>query len=753
MKFKLLLILSLIISVSLYSAENNSKMTGFTKSKLQLAKEYKKANNSLQNIQSLQYPYMLINSRLYVNLLIEINDNSAIESLKSQGCKIITSIKNIVAISAPADKVEDIMNLASVKTIETSKMYKNNLDQSKAAISAENVMATDDYTDTGIIGGEGVIVGIVDTGIDWTHPDFNNDGDTRILKMWDMYEDDASEAPVGYDFGREYTKEIIDHSPLLVSEFDSEGHGTHVAGTAAGSGNANPAFKGIAYNSDLMIVKGTRSSNPDGFSDMDILSGCDYLIKQAKSLNKPIVINLSLGSSIGPHDGSALLAQGLSGLSGKGAIIVVAAGNDGELPMHAGGNVTASETIEFPISPINICEKFEDFCPDIEGFYLTAADVWFRKDVVDSVYVIAYQIGLAGFQEKARLGIAVGDAIESQPMFTSDNAISGLISFSSTSEYYSNGDGNMMVQIHNGGDPSIEVGSYYWSLIYNIKKTGSIDIWAGIPFPEGTPYISPGGRNMLGNSLMTIGSPGDGDSVICVGAFVTKNQWTDMDNVLQDKTADWTIGSIASFSSKGPTRYGRILPLISAPGRLIFAPKSKDYITQNKYMLDEYYVGMNGTSMATPHVTGAIALMLQINPELSYSDIVDIFNHSAKKDEFTTNEVPNNYYGYGKLNVQSAIDYLLGINGVDYVMAKDTKVYPNPAVGFVNLELNDVANISDIQIYNSNAELVNELIEYTYSINENITTIRLNTNNLSSGIYNLNCNYDNKTAKFRFVVK
>ncbi len=745
------LFLALLLSVFLLgntATFSSSKMPARTQTVLNQAQEYVKNPDMVLSTFSLQYPYSIENDVLYVELLLKHNNPQAIEDAKALGCIIMAQTKNIIAVKAPVNVIAKLEANDRIIAIEASQRRSLYMDESKKAINAETVK--NQNTDA-IIGGEGVIVGILDTGIDIAHPDFSDENGTRILKLWDISDTSNDKTPENYNFGREYTKADIDSDPESVLQVDIDGHGTHVAGTAAGGGKGNPNFRGVAYNSDLIIVKGIRDEEKATFSDADIIAGCQYIFEEAKKLGRPAVINLSLGGVIGPHDGKSLLSLALSSLTDEGYIIVSSAGNSGDMDIHAGGMVFAEEVVEFPIYPVNICDIFDDFCPEIPNFFMTAADIWYTADIIESFGIVLYTMGMQGPEIYDAFELGIDDMFENEMLFDDEGNLLGFLTMAATPKVPTNGDGNIMIQIHNGGMPQIDLTQFLWSIVFETKGTGTIDMWAGIPLPGMFPFQPLVGEKFFtGDNKMTFGSPGDGDSIVCVGSFVTKNSWTDMNGIEQQR--DWEIGAISSFSSLGPDRFGRMLPLISAPGQVIFSALSKDSEVPESYILDgEEYVGYNGTSMASPHVAGAVALMLQINPKLRFSDINRILALTAMRDEYTGDE-PNNTYGYGKIDVQAAINYLVSQSSVPYVRAKDVKVYPNPAVNYINLELDSFADNASLNIYSYTGQIVATINNATIQQGANGSIILLEIDSLPAGIYNADCIYGNRIAKFRFVV-
>ena len=215
----------------------------------------------------------------------------------------------------------------------------------------------------------------------------------------------------------------------------------------------------------------------------------------------------------------------------------------------------------------------------------------------------------------------------------------------------------------NGGQYNLN--AVFWSL-YTFG-TGTFDAWVvngGYFTTDNDPpnLIYPGDNNK------SIGIPSTSQQVICIGSYVTKNQWVDIDGITQTQPGNPTIGDISGFSSLGPTRDNRMKPDLTAPGEVIIAALSSHLTigpntTPRSHVLQGgKHQKMQGTSMASPHVTGTVALMLQRNSNLDYTQTLNILNSTARKDNFTGPSA-NNTFGNGKLDALAAVQNTPGGGG------------------------------------------------------------------------------------------
>jgi Subtilisin-like serine proteases len=414
--------------------------------------------------------------------------------------------------------------------------------------------------------GRNVIIGVIDSGIDWCHPAFiKPDGSSKILYF---YEPSTS---------TEYTKTQIEqfiNQGRCDGDGDDDGHGTHVAGIASY----------IAKDADLIVVR-------TNFDDADIILGLEYLKEKKDALNRPMVVNMSLGGHIGPHDGTSMLERAIAQYSGRGFVVVVAAGNEGHRKIHAKLNSISSTT-----------------SVGINSFERDLIDGWYKNGTL-----------------KVELCDASNNCISADPeSYTIGNLSGGCLVeiYNTTTSSPLNGDGNFKVYFECTGSLTLK--------LTPVSGTPSVDLYLASETNEFTNFFLEDG---LGGYLGTVGMPGTSPHVITVGALTSRFS-TDTGTTDRSFT---DLGKIAYFSSRGPTRDGRIKPDVVAPGYFVLGPLAGT----TRYIL------YPGTSMATPVVAGLVALILEDNPNLTVDEVRNILISQALSDDFT-GALPNNIYGYGK---------------------------------------------------------------------------------------------------------
>lgn len=412
--------------------------------------------------------------------------------------------------------------------------------------------------------GKGIVIGIVDTGIDPNHPAFAG----RILRIWDQVLPGPGVAEGAY--GVE-----LDGARLSVSR-DHHGHGTHVAGIAAG---ADPSFGGVAPGAELIVVK-------TDLQDAHIADGLRYIFRVARQLGRPAVVNLSLGGHYDPHDGSDPLSMIVDELSGPGRIVCCAAGNDGDRAWHARLAVPAGRSRSASLSL-----RAGSFAPVL-------VNLWYSGDAPCELAIRGPQPPATPYQAV----IAEGDPWRGYDL------PGARVRLATGGRDPDNGDHNVLVLLEPLGGAPLPAGRWQIKLRNRSGRDALAHAW-----------LAEGGEGAHFSGAATqdgfkIGSPGAAAAAITVAASVSRARWTDIEG--RDQRVDLALDRVASFSSEGPRRDGRPKPDLAAPGAMIASALSADAPQDRGLTLAPRFGLGAGTSMATPFVAGLVALLLEREPGL-----------------------------------------------------------------------------------------------------------------------------------------
>ena len=225
--------------------------------------------------------------------------------LGGEGIQVVPLLGGYAVVTLPESEIKAYSAREQIEFIEKPKRLYFETFQAREASCILPVQAGSNG-----LTGKGILVGVVDSGVDFFHPDFRNeDGSSRILRLWDQSIN--GNPPEGYTRGTEYTKEEIDEALVLgetegrrlVPSRDVSGHGTAVLGIAVGNGTVSEGVnRGVAYESDLLVVKMGNAGENSFPRTTELMEGIDYLVRQAAALGKPIAINISFGNNYGSHE-------------------------------------------------------------------------------------------------------------------------------------------------------------------------------------------------------------------------------------------------------------------------------------------------------------------------------------------------------------------------------------------------------------------------------------------------------------------
>jgi subtilisin family serine protease len=437
--------------------------------------------------------------------------------------------------------------------------------------------------------GKGVVIGTVDTGIETDHPAFAG----RILRVWDQTLHGRGVPEGGY--GVELMPPMIDVSQ------DTRGHGTHVAGIAAG---VDPTYGGVAQGAELVIVR----------SDLltaHIADGVRYIFRVAQEMGRPAVVNLSLGGHGDAHDGTDSLSLVIDSLVGPGRIVCCAAGNEGNDNIHAQVKVPKGATRTVAAAVPRPAPNQQPLVASFNGWYAGSDRM---------------TVSVVGPSHHATPG---------QPVLTGENPVKtyeledGTVRVTTPGPDPANGDVNFIVEIQPApaqptppNTPSTPPGTWRIRLRgTTVAGDGKVDVWT---IDEGVALLS--GQAVVDD--MKVGSPGCAGSAVTVASYTTRSEWQDMFGNSHD--AGMEVDTISDFSSEGPLRNGAKKPDVAAPGAMIGASLSAQSGVGPAVLLDDLNRINAGTSMACPFIAGMTALLLQRDPKLDPKKVKKLLQKNSR---------------------------------------------------------------------------------------------------------------------------
>lgn len=530
-----------------------------------------------------------------------------LSGLLEAGIQAVPLIGGYAIVTLKEQEIPLLASLKEIEYIEQPKRLLFSVNQGKAA-SCITALQSGSYR----LFGQGTLVAVIDSGIDYTHPDFiNEDGSSRILSLWDQTI--PGNPPKGYRIGSEYGKEQIDEAlragaeggnpAQLVPSRDTSGHGTQVAGIAAGNGRASGGrYRGVASESELIVVK-LGFPRVDSFPrTTELMQAVDYCVKKAMEAKKPVAVNLSFGNVYGSHDGNSLLETYLDAVSSFWKnVIVVGTGNEGSGGGHTSGRLLEGQTLEVELGI---------------GTYEPSLNLQLWKFYTDEfdIYLI-HPEGMAAGPFQERLG--------AQRYILGNTEL--LVYYGEPSPYSVN------QEIYVDFLPEstyIDSGVWKIRLVPRRIVDGNFNIWL-----PGEAARNQSTRFFAPSPALTITIPSTARKVLSVGAY------------------DSRLMTYAPFSGRGcPDCPGQSRkPDLVAPGVGITTVSPGGVYTQ-----------VTGTSFATPFATGGAALLMEWgivngNDAYLYGEKVKAYLIRGARPLAVEKEYPNARLGWGTLCVRDSL--------------------------------------------------------------------------------------------------
>lgn len=662
MKKRLLLIAALVLTLSTMSV---------TAQKInpagRMILEQRRAFKSQQMQPGVMHP-LASEPEAEVRALVSLNPGFTPSALTATGFVEVTADLGRICVAVfPLDRAEELAELKAVKSISFGDELKPTLDFARPAGKVNEVQTGFAYNgQTLSYDGTGVVVGMMDTGLDANHVNFlGQDGQSRVQRVWHFTGSDGTAVT-------EYTQANLS---AFTTDNKKESHATHVAGIMGGSYNGegtvaylsvdqkpaggfttsvfgvktmNVPYYGVATNADLALAVGSLTTP-------NIVQGVTNVIEYAESQGKPVVVNLSIGSNSGPHDGSDPYSQALAALGQRG-IIVIAAGNEGDQ------NISIKKTLGSSGNDAYL----RTFLAGNEANGVV--DLWGTD-----ASVVKLTLGLYSSTTRTLTPIVTttkgGESLSTNGNSTFSAEFNGSVNiYSGVSE-----DNNRYEVFMQFNSVSRKTTGTQYLAIEATSKSGNTLYLYGNSDATFSRKMGATGSSVVGYSdgsaANSISDACCADNVISVGAFTTRNVWgvlgSNDGGGIYGYVNDYPVGEISPFSSYGTSFQGTKLPLVCAPGANIVSSYSRYYVdgqnaaedmtakaTNNR--ITNYWGPMQGTSMACPYVTGTVGLWLQADPDLTFAQVLDAIKKSSVAQTAGADR-----WGAGKIDALAGMKYVL----------------------------------------------------------------------------------------------
>lgn len=604
-----------------------------------------------------------------IEAFVTLNPGWTTEGFEALGAEIVLDIEDdFIIASVPADNMVAFSELPQVKYVEFGQTLTAKLDFARPASQVTELQAGIDVNGTNVaFNGTGVVTGLMDQGIDPNHINFKDaDGNPRVMQAF------CYSAPL---MSCTTPEQVVEN---FTTDDQNASHGTHVAGIMAGSYNGEGRYVycktatgtrvgqptngpipyyGVATGSKIVMASGV-------FSSTNVAKGVKAVIDYANSIGAPAVVNLSLGSNDGPHDGTDGLTRSLRTYTSK-AIICIAAGNEGDADIFIGKKFTAGDT------------ELKTFIKDNKS---SGIDIWGNSADPFTVSIGLYNPSTGKLTEVAKVD---GNTRSAQAGGEFTTYFSGSMSLAATKDVTNN-----RWEVRVGGTVAPKAGGRNIAITVTGKDGQQVYCYG-----YGEYYTSFTSNGMMGYESGTndgsISGTACTQGAIAVGAYVTRTKWATFSGT-SSYANTFQVGEPAPFSSFGETYQGERLPVICAPGANIISSFSRYYTKSLAYNTSSssvsasvgtqtgqvnFWGAMQGTSMACPYAAGVVATWLQADPTLKAADVIDIMKKTAYNpdDEYSDpffDSEPNYQWGAGQLMALDGLKEVLARNsaGIDGVI-------------------------------------------------------------------------------------
>lgn len=706
-----------------------------------------------------------------VGVIVRLNNGFTEDDLKTNNYEVVRTLSdNSCIVSVPVSKLEELSDLPEVQLASVGSIKETTMFKARPSAHIDEI-----HQGTGMdrgYKGKGVVVGIFDTGIDPAHINFTDGTDYETTRVRE------ARAYTGSNGKPTKTATTPEQIATFYTDNTGETHGTHCIGIAAGSYNGIGTYSesgtlkqdvnmntyGVAPEADIVMGGGS-------LYDANILAGVQDVINYAEANKKPAVINLSLGSLIGEHDGTSQISQQLAEL-GKRAIICVAAGNDAgtKLAFSCIGGALAA------------------------GKYHSVGFSNYVSGKVPSMLIYSSSGNVLENLEFVVVDVTLNKVVYSYPL---SNTNGSYIRLGGKSTSYTNPTEQAFNEAFTA-DSYIQFRTFVNAtnkkftieVAHTLKQGTNTAYKPGLRFhvPTNTTvngYVSEGEFTSHGNLAAytdsnnglkyqkwtdgtddgSISAMATGENILVVGAYTSNVNFGYIGGGAYSYNGHTAVNEVAPFSSYGSnTETNEKLPHICAPGSVLisslntFDPTDATYTKASglatKGSTSYYWGPMQGTSMATPFITGTVALMLEANPKLTIDDVKDIIKKTGAMGSNQTSRLAadnqterNKQWGAGKIQAAEAVkEVIVRKAGINSVFEDDNKrLIITQNEGELNVFVAGETNLTATLYSTLGAQVAK-----AHAADQELT---LSTAGLQKGIYILNANGTTGRYSQKILVK
>ncbi|MDE6283477.1 MAG: S8 family peptidase [Muribaculaceae bacterium] len=708
--------------------------------------------NRLQQELALASPQRAAALAKNVTVYVTLAPGASIADLEDYGVTVLDTTSDMAIVSLPITEVEALAEEDFVKNIDFGYQAAPFMDQARQLSFMAGVH---DGTAEGLdkaYKGNGVYVSLYDTGLDPNHINFTDaSGKSRVKAVYLV----NNGTPSPYE-----TPETV---ALFTTDDRTQSHGTHVLGTITGRAgiNGNYAYSegastklaegaipyyGVAPEADILVGCGS-------FDDASINAGIGAIVDKAKSEGRPVIVNLSLGHNRGSHDPRETVNRYLDSRA-QDAIIVVAAGNEGGSQMSFEREFTRATSVRTSIVPTSTNQKaYVMYTAEFwnnSSTPFTAQAVLFNKTTKKVVFTRDITGKSGSMTINTNTDALIADNFESGTSFSIRWGVDGSTDRFNIYMYNisQSKNGNLVFGIIINGDNGMRINGYCdafdgysESEVRFANQTG----WAG---------------SITGTDVGSINGMACGYNTVSVGAWVSRTNVPQLSGGKVTINAGEGVGSIANFSSYGKSGDGRQLPIVCAPGAQIISSVSRYWTDSSKLSESAWsakatsgnntypWYYMQGTSMATPFVSGALALWLEACPGMRGKEAQDIIAATSTKDSFVT-AAQADRWGAGKINVLAGLKKAIELSAsVKSTLADnaDKNLIVAPLGG-------KQYEVSCVGVDNLTCALYNLQGSLALTAGSEGDTVNLDASSLQPGIYVLSVNAAGQNLSRKLVIK